>query len=479
MSPIQLRRPHEGIDEEIRMTRGQLRVVVALAAFGASAIGQAAPSVYPTGTTIYDPPRAWSGYTVFVLPQTGAVLIDMNGTTVRQWRAFEGASGGPTRVFPGGYVMGALGSGRPHQESTAIGRFDWSDKPLWKFDHAEQMQNGAEPPAWSARQHHDWQRDDFPAGYYSPGATPGIEGGRTLILAHKNLVNAAITDRRLEDDYLYEVDASGKIVWEWFANQHIDEMGFSPAAREAIRTAAVFSAPRQSVDWLHVNSATYVGPNRWFDGGDQRFRPDNILISSRDASFMAIVNRDGKIVWRMGPDYRESAATKAIGQIIGQHHAHIIPKGLPGAGNLLVFDNGGASGYGFATPASADGVGSFSRGSSRVLEIDPVMLKKVWEYSIPGAESYRFFSHYVSSAQRLVNGNTLITEGADGRLFEITPARDIVWEYVSPYFTDGANSTNRVYRAYRLPYSWVPQLARPTERAVVPPDRQSFRVPTQ
>jgi hypothetical protein len=78
----------------------------------------------------------------------------------------------------------------------------------------------------------------------------------------------------------------------------------------------------------------------------------------------------------------------------------------------------------------------------------------------------------------LPNGNTLITEGADGRLFEITPENEIVWEYVSPYF--GTNQpVNRVYRAYRLPYEWVPQLARPVERAVVPPDVKEFRVPAQ
>jgi len=106
-------------------------------------------------------------------------------------------------------------------------------------------------------------------------------------------------------------------------------------------------------------------------------------------------------------------------------------------------------------------------------------LKKVWEYSIGGTESYRFFSHYISSAQRLMNGNTLITEGADGRLFEVTTTGEIVWEYVSPYFTDGPNSTNRVYRAYRLPYAWVPQLPRPTERAVVPPNVREFRITPQ
>jgi hypothetical protein len=388
---------------------------LALAGLLAAAL-HATPSVYPTGTTIYDPARAWS----------------------------------------------ALGSGRPHQESLAIGLFDWNDRAVVKFENAHQ--------------HHDWQRADFPAGYYSPEASPKTSGVRTLILSHKNHLAPAVHDKTLEGDYVYEVDDQGKVLWEWLASDHIDEMGFSPEARAAIRKAA-FNAQRGTVDWLHVNSMTYVGPNKWFDAGDQRFRPDNVIISSREASFIAIIGRDGKIVWRMGPDYRTLPETKAIGQIIGQHHAHIIPKGLPGAGNLLVFDNGGASGYGEGTPAAPDGIGIVSRGSSRVLEIDPVAMKKVWEYSIRGTESYRFFSHYVSSAQRLPNGDTLITEGADGRIFEVTTGGEVVWEYVSPYFTDGPGATNRVYRAYRLPYSWVPQLQTPVERAVVPPAVKTFRVP--
>src|SRR5215831_8286625 len=338
-------------------------VVLTVAGLAATAI-HATPSVYPTGTTIYDPARAWNGYTVFVLPQTGAVLIDMNGTTVREWPVFEAASGGPTRVFPGGYVMGAVGSGRPHQESLSIARFDWKGTELWKVG--------------DVRQHHDWQRDDFPAGYYSPLATPSVEGGRTLILSHKNLVNAAINDKTLEDDYLYEVDGAGKTVWEWFANQHVDEMGFSSAARVAIKASSALGA-REAIDWLHVNSATYVGPNHWYDDGDKRFAPNNVVICSRESSLIAIIARDGSIAWQLGPDYSASPEARAIRQVIGQHHAHLIPKGLPGAGNLLVFDNGGASGYGESTPAAPDGIGVVSRGSSRVLEIDPVTLKKVWE----------------------------------------------------------------------------------------------------
>ena len=131
-------------------------------------------------------------------------------------------------------------------------------------------------------------------------------------------------------------------------------------------------------DWLHLNSATYLGPNRWFDAGDKRFAPNNVIVSSREASLLAIIARDGSIVWRLGPNFLESDALRAIGQIIGQHHAHLIPKGLPGAGNLLVFDNGGPSGYGEPSGIAPRGVNVFARPSSRVLEIDPVTLAVVW-----------------------------------------------------------------------------------------------------
>lgn len=42
------------------------------------------PSVYPTGATLYDPQRAWSGYTVFQATERGAILVDMNGNVVRE-----------------------------------------------------------------------------------------------------------------------------------------------------------------------------------------------------------------------------------------------------------------------------------------------------------------------------------------------------------------------------------------------------------
>src|SRR5262249_14393645 len=118
------------------------------------------------------------------------------------------------------------------------------------------------------------------------------------------------------------------------------------------------------------------------------------------------------------------------------------------------------------------GTGVYVRPTSRVLEIDPVTLKLVWSYTSP-----TFFATNISGAQRLPNGNTLITEGPSGRVFEVTKDSTIVWAYVFPMITTAARTTNSVYRAYRLPYEWIPQLTRPTEKAVTPPAAGEFRVP--
>lgn len=94
-------------------------------------------------------------------------------------------------------------------------------------------------------------------------------------------------------------------------------------------------------------------------------------------------------------------------------------------------------------------------------------------------DASKFYSSYISSAQRLPNGNTLITEGSDGRLIEVTPEHEIVWEFVNPY-TDhifGKFSQNMIYRAYRVPYEWVPQLQKPQETSVERIDVETFRVP--
>jgi hypothetical protein len=65
---------------------------------------------------------------------------------------------------------------------------------------------------------------------------------------------------------------------------------------------------------------------------------------------------------------------------------------------------------------------------SRILEIDPLSGRVVWDYSPKSG----FFSRARGSNQRLVNGNTLITESDRGYVLEVTPKGRIVWKFVNP-----------------------------------------------
>ena len=123
------------------------------------------------------------------------------------------------------------------------------------------------------------------------------------------------------------------------------------------------------------------------------------------------------------------------------------------------------------------------RDYSRVLEINPVTLQIVWQYSPKEAglvvpfSSNHLYSPLISGAQRLPNGNTMITVGMDGRILEVTRACELVWEYVSPYCYSAYPGLNEVYRAYRYPYDYVPQVEAPTEVAIAPIDNKDFRLP--
>lgn len=444
------------------------------------------PSVYPTGATIYKKEKAFSGYTIFP-SREGALLIDMNGREVQLWKGLQGF---PNKLLPGGFVFGSTGIRNPRygmQDQVDLVQVDWEGNIVWKFDQNEYIEDQGEEPRWMARQHHDYQREGSSVGYYTPGTLPKVDNCNTLILTHEDVYNPKITDKRLLDDKIIEVNWDGKIIWEWKANEHFDELGFDEAAKNLLfRDPNLRPTDGGIGDWLHINSISTLGDNRWYDSGDKRFHPDNIIWDSREANILAITSKEtGEIVWKIGPYFDTSKELNKLGWIIGQHHFHMIPRGLPGEGNLLVFDNGGWAGYGTPNPSSQTGRMNVKRDYSRVLEFDPVTLEIIWQYTpseagfIMPLDSSRFYSPFISSAQRLPNGNTLITEGSDGRLIEVTKEHEIVWEFVNPYYGNilGPAAMNIIYRAYRVPYEWVPQLDKPQEIEIEKIDVETFRVP--
>ena len=83
----------------------------------------------------------------------------------------------------------------------------------------------------------------------------------------------------------------------------------------------------------------------------------------------------------------------------------MIPKGLPGEGDLLVFDNGGQGGYGTPNPGSVDGTNNARRDYSRVLQFNPVTLEITWQYTPLEAgwsllRIHRIFTAHISALHR-------------------------------------------------------------------------------
>ena len=432
---------------------------------------RAEPSVFPTGVTIYDPTRAYNSYVLFPGGDDVSRLIDLTGKVVHEWKY----TGQPVAFIDPALVGGSRGhifvtleteEGKgtdlvPGRAQTRIrktvGEVDWSGAKVWEF--------GANAPGGRAQQHHDIAR---------------LPNGNTLVLANVVYPLPGFAVPQVLDDVAYEVSAEGEIVWQWAASDHIDEIGFTADELKLIKAS-------KNADYLHVNDLKPVGPNHWYDEGDQRFAPDNLIFDSRSANFIAIIDRKTrKIAWTLGPHYpavSEDGSTtsrrtpRPVDQISGQHDAQIIPKGLPGAGNLLVFDNQGEAGYPHAALSYT--------GGSRVLEINPVTKEIVWQYTgaSSGQPGWAFRSTHISNARRLPNGNTFIDEGQIGRFFQVTPQGDIVWEYINPYPRRGKDpETGRstvnhaVYRAQPVPYDWAPEGTPHSETAVVPPDNSSFHV---
>ena len=438
-------------------------------------------TVFPTGTTIYKPEKCFNGFTLYPSKKegVGAVLIDMNGNALRTWPKFNNFM---VNMLPGGHILGGQTGRIMEAYDHNFGADDvvqeaWDGTVEWQFGDADQMEIGGETH-WSARQNHDIVREGCPVGYYVPGMTPMADKGRTLMLSYRTGEWPEITrDFLPRATRMIEVTWDGEIVWDWMPAENFEQFGWSESAKNAIMRRC------RNQNGVFQNTASYLGPNKWFDEGDERFDPENIITDDRGTMVYIISKKTGEIVWKVGPEYGMDPALKALGCIIGPHHAHIIPKGLPGEGNVLVFDNGGAAGYGEPNPGAPDGTWNALRDHSRVLEFNPLTLEIVWEFTamtmgFPEGEEVRFYSRYESAAQRLPNGNTLITESRRGRVLEVTPACEIVWEYICPYnlldredlfFSD-------IFRAYRYPYDWVPQLDPPVERAVVPPANGEFRI---
>ena len=199
-------------------------------------------------------------------------------------------------------------------------------------------------------------------------------------------------------DVFREITPEGKAVWEWHSHEHLDPEGDPMCPLESRE------------EWGHANACNVL-PN------------GNLLTSFRRLNTVVIIDKvSGGFLWKWGR------------QDLGHQHD---PTQLEN-GNVLVFDNGW---HGSQSPSAG----------SRVIEVNPRTNEIAWSYQT--RPPWDFFSSFLSGAQRLPNGNTLVCAGMTGRLLEVTLEGDVVWEYVNPFFGDDERfgRSNHVFRAYRYP----------------------------
>jgi hypothetical protein len=406
------------------MKKLSLLAVLCLAACGGSSIGPSAPTV------LFAP-----------IASTSTYLMTLDGQKVHEWTT-EFAPGYSVYLLPNGNLLRTDSlperplSTLQGSNGGRVSMLDWNSKVVWQFDYATS----------EGQQHHD--------AYYMPN------NGHVLLLAWEVRTAAeAIAAGRdpatlpasgeLWVDKVVEVDpATNRIVWEWRTWDHLLPVGASPSDHPGLVDPNHVAPGTDLVDWTHANAVVYNAAL------------DQVMVSVRNFSEFWIIDhstttgeaaghsggrlgRGGDIVYRWGNP--RAYGLDVPQQLYGQHNAHWIPAGLPGAGNILVFDNGDPGARPFsrvvelAAPVTAGGAYAYDPATG----YGPAA--PVWQYTANPAESV--FAPIISGAQRLASGNTLVTVGTEGRFFEVTRDGQMVWSYV---VTDTAGTTGYlVFRATR------------------------------
>jgi hypothetical protein len=431
-------------------------------------------------------PIGFQGYTlVFPLQSTKTFLIDMQGKVVRTWQS-RYAARQDAYLLENGHLLrsaklsdfealfaGAAQGGR-------VQEFTWDGKLVWnfKFHNEKQLQHHAITPMPNGNVLLIvWERKTAKEAIEA-GVKPALAGNTDMLA-----------------DSIIEVKPKGlnggEIVWEWHLWDHLvqdhdrsranfgdvaahPELVDANAGRNAMagfaNLARFVNPPARKAepkkpdakndaldklkgigyvgasggrkfagffpDWTHVNAVSYNA------------QLDQIMLSPREFNEVWIIDhsttkaeatghtggrsgRGGDLLYRWGNPRASRAGTGADQRLFSQHDAQWIPVGLPGAGHLLVFNNGGGRPDGsyssvdeVVLPVRADG--SYERKPGRAYGPD----KPIWSYT--AANKVEFFAPLMSGAQRLPNGNTLICTGFSGTIFEVTPEKEIVWDFINP-----------------------------------------------
>jgi len=193
-------------------------------------------------------------------------------------------------------------------------------------------------------------------------------------------------------------------------------------------------------DWTHGNTCVYDP------------KENAVYLSLRNLSRIVKVDyASGRILWSMGLGMQSGQADFGDNLFSFQHSPELQPNG-----NILLYDNGNRRDHAYQDPPKGCG---YSSGVEIALDWSrPEPATIVWEYILP------IFTPAYGDADRLANGNTLLTAGfaPDALLVEVSPASDTVWQM--------RLVGHRIYRSNRVPSLYASQYNQPYATTTAPSD---------
>lgn len=442
-------------------------IFVALVLIGHFAVGQSEDE--ERGLTLHKP-EAFDGLNLFSPLEAGTTyLMDNDGRVIHTWES-DYRPGQLAYLLPNGNLLrtgsfGLAGNGtfRGGGAGYKIEEYTWSGEKVWDFVYSSD----------EYLMHHDIEP---------------LPNGNVLILAwemktEKEAIAAgrnpeALRDGELWSEHIVEVKPirpiGGQIVWEWRLWDHliqdydpskenygevakhpelvdIDPPGFwmdriSPEELEQLEALGYIgteveeeSRPNQrgtGADWLHINAIAYNPQHDLIAlsvlGNNELWILDHSTTTEEAAGHSGgRYGKGGDILYRWGNPFTYRLGTEDDQRLFAQHDVHWIPEGRPGAGDLLIFNNGrGRPDGAYSSVDQIDVPFDPESGFHREKGKPWGPTEPVWTYTAPNKEDFN--SIFISGAQRQPNGNTLICEGASGTFFEVTPDKREVWRYVNP-----------------------------------------------
>ncbi|MEE4270300.1 MAG: arylsulfotransferase family protein [Thermoanaerobaculales bacterium] len=349
-----------------------------------------------TGVTVWDTERTHPGLNLYCPAGSYyAVLLDMAGNEVHRWtqRRQKGRRWQFVELLPGGDLLVI-------RSDLSLTRMSWDSQLLWRVP---------------LRAHHD--------ATLAPDGTIWVLARRDVIETVGGHEVPILGDQVVHltgDGGIIETIDLWPMMIEWMSDaaiRRVKRMAGRPGLLDSIRNAGpgeIHLRYDTDADISHHNTIEVV--DRDIPGV---CRTGDLLMMARNLDRLFVLDPEtGSIRWSWSGHGIERP-----------HHPTLID-----GDHILFFDNGSR------------------RGWSRVVEIDPLSEEIVWQYT--GSEGRPFFSHSRGANERLANGNTLIIVGNRGRVIEVTPDGDIVWEFYCPVLKTGPAAGNveraAIYRMSRV-----------------------------